>query len=272
MPVKKDPDGRRSVEAEVEVPGTPEEVWKAIATGQGISSWFVPTKVEEREGGHVAASFGPGMDSSSTIKVWNPPHNYIADSRDDMGPDDPTVATEWIVEAREGGKCVVRVVHSWFTSKDDWDQQFEGHTHGWRAFFRILRLYLTHFRGQPCAAFQLMGMTAGSQSDAWATLTEPLGLSGVSTGQSFRTLAGAPAAAGVVENVGPADHPELLLRFSEPADGVAHMFAMPMGGAIIISVRTFFYGNRAASAAAKAEPEWTGWMTARFPPAEMKPC
>ena len=35
MPVKKDASGRRSVEAEVEVPGTPEEVWQAIATGPG---------------------------------------------------------------------------------------------------------------------------------------------------------------------------------------------------------------------------------------------
>ena len=38
MPVYKDESGRRWVQAEVEVPGTPEEVWKAIASGQGISS------------------------------------------------------------------------------------------------------------------------------------------------------------------------------------------------------------------------------------------
>ena len=50
MSVKKDASGRRSVQVEVEVPGTPEEVWQAIATGPGISSWFVPTEVEERDG------------------------------------------------------------------------------------------------------------------------------------------------------------------------------------------------------------------------------
>ena len=32
----------------VEVPGTPEQVWAAIATADGISSWFLPTDVEER--------------------------------------------------------------------------------------------------------------------------------------------------------------------------------------------------------------------------------
>ena len=128
MPVKKDASGRRSVEAEVEVPGTPEEVWQAIATGPGISSWFVPTTLEERVGGSVVANFGPGMESLSTITAWDPPHRFVADSRDDMGPDGPTIATEWIVEARSGGTCIVRVVHSWFTSSDDWDDQFEGHT------------------------------------------------------------------------------------------------------------------------------------------------
>ena len=45
MSVKKEASGRRSVQVEFEVPGTPEEVWQAIATGPGISSWFVPTEV-----------------------------------------------------------------------------------------------------------------------------------------------------------------------------------------------------------------------------------
>ena len=48
----------RSVELEVEVPGTPEEVWRAIATGPGISSWYVPHTVDEAEGGVAVASFG----------------------------------------------------------------------------------------------------------------------------------------------------------------------------------------------------------------------
>ncbi len=47
MSVKKEASGRRSVQVEVEVPGTPEEVWQAIATGPGISSWFVPAEFED---------------------------------------------------------------------------------------------------------------------------------------------------------------------------------------------------------------------------------
>ena len=58
MSVKKEASGRRSVQVEVEVPGTPEEVWQAIATGPGVSSWFVPTEV--RDDGTVVSHFGPG--------------------------------------------------------------------------------------------------------------------------------------------------------------------------------------------------------------------
>jgi uncharacterized protein YndB with AHSA1/START domain len=59
MSLKKEPSGRRSVQVEVEVPGTPEEVWRAISTGAGVSSWFVPTKIEEKLGGKITIHFGP---------------------------------------------------------------------------------------------------------------------------------------------------------------------------------------------------------------------
>ena len=75
MPVKRDASGRRSVQAEVEVPGSPEEVWQAIATGPGISSWFVPTEFEEQDGKPVAVkmNFGPGMESRAVLTAWDPP-------------------------------------------------------------------------------------------------------------------------------------------------------------------------------------------------------
>ena len=266
MPVKKDASGRRYVEAEVEVPGTPEEVWQAIATGPGISSWFVPTTVEEREGGSIVGDFGPGMESLATITTWDPPHRFAADSRDDMGPDDPTVATEWIVEARSGGTCVVRVVHSWFTSSDAWDDQFEGHTYGWISFFRVLRLYLAHFRGQPCCPFQLMGVAPEPKSEAWAALTGALGLGGAAVGQRVSTSQSAPSLAGTVEWAGQPEWPEeLLLRLDEPAPGIAHLVPHPMGGQVYVTIRFYLYGDQAPAAVTRAEPEWRTWMNARFP-------
>ena len=61
------PDDTRTVEAAIEVPGTPEQVWDAIATGHGISAWFVPTKVQEREGGAVEQDHGADFDIAGEV-------------------------------------------------------------------------------------------------------------------------------------------------------------------------------------------------------------
>ncbi|TXL80358.1 SRPBCC domain-containing protein [Vineibacter terrae] len=263
MPVKKEPSGRRSVQAEVEVPGTPEAVWRAIATGPGISSWFVPTEVETQVGGKAVSHFGPGssMDSVATITAWEPPHRFSAQTTEGPG----AVATEWIVEARGGGTCVVRVVHSWFASTDDWDDQFEGHTHGWAAFFRILRLYRMHFSGQRCASFQVMGVAPEPKAAAWDALVRPLGLAGVAVGEQGRTVPGAPPLRGVVERAGEPAWPEdLLLRLDAPAPGLAHLASFAMGGKVYLTIRCFLYGEQAPQAAASAEKAWQAWISQRF--------
>jgi uncharacterized protein YndB with AHSA1/START domain len=262
MPVKKNPDGQRSVEAEVEVPGSPEDVWRAIATGNGISSWFVPSTVDERVGGAARSNFGPGMESAATITSWNPPQSFVAETAEEPPG---KVATEWTVEARAGGTCVVRVIHRWFASTDDWDAQFEGHTHGWVAFFRILRLYLAHFSGQPCSTVQITGFSKAPMPETWRSV-----ISSLTFDEPRRRVTGASAApvlAAIVEREGNEAHPELLLRLDRPAPGLAHLFVMPMGGQVIVSIRFFFYGDQAKTAATEAERDWTDWLARKFPPA-----
>jgi uncharacterized protein YndB with AHSA1/START domain len=87
MSVKKEASGRRFVQVEVEVPGTPEEVWQAIATGPGISSWLVPAEFEVRDGKPVAVklNFGPGMESTSAVTAWEPPHKWAGQSDGVLG-------------------------------------------------------------------------------------------------------------------------------------------------------------------------------------------
>jgi uncharacterized protein YndB with AHSA1/START domain len=263
MSLKKDESGRRWVEVEVEVPGTPEEVWKAIATGPGISSWFVPTEV--REDGTVVSNFGPGMESVAKVTSWEPPHRFSATS-EDLGPEAPPVATEWIVEARSGGTCVVRVVHSLFASADDWDDQLASWEGGWPWFFQILRLYLTHFPGQPFASLRVMGGAAEPVPAAWDAFTAALALEAGAEGQPFTASGGATPLAGTVAQVGrgKGDH-AYLLRLEEPAPGIASLFALPMGGQVLLIADFFLYGDGAAAAAQGAEPRWQAWMSERFP-------
>lgn len=254
-------NGRRSVQVEVEVPGSPEQVWQAIATGPGISSWFVPTTVEERVGGTVVANFGPGMESESKITQWNPPQNFVAEG-EGMGT---PMATEWIVEAKSGDTCLVRVVHSWFASTDEWDGQFESVENGWVGFFSILRLKLKHFLGQPSVAFDVTGIGHYGESEGWAALTAPFGLTGATEGQEVSPSADTPSLSGKVEVARSGEEMSMILLIGKPGPGICQFFAVPMGEHTYLSIRFFLFGNDAATAVAKAEPEWSHWFTERFP-------
>ena len=268
MAVHKDDSGRRKVEVEVEVPGTPEEVWRTIATAEGISSWFVPTTTEyDAEGKPIrmTSDYGPGMESIAKITEWNPPHAFFAETKD-FGDDGPTVATQWIVESRGGDMCVVRVVHSLFASTDDWDDQMEGWESGWPGFFRLLRLYLTHFPGQESSTLQLSGFAPTPKSSAWTALFTALGLDKPQAGQRCQSSGSAPALAGAVERVGDAAYPEeLLLRLDTPALGIGHLFAMEIGEQVLLSLRFYLYGDAALGVGTRDEPVWQAWIGKHFP-------
>jgi len=268
MSVKKEANGRRSVYVEVEVPGTPEQVWQAIATGPGISSWFAPTSVEERVGGKVVNEVMPGMESTGSITAWEPPRRLAAEDPG-WAPGMPPVATEWTIEARAGGKCLVRVVHSLFASTDDWDNQLEGTETGWPGFFRILRIYLANFFGQRCSLIRVMGMAAGSEPEAWKKLAGSLGLGAMPTAGQEVTVAGAsPRFSGVVEHASEAkDHHNFVVRVKEPAPGVVSIGSFDCSGMVMAMISFYLYGDAAAAAAKRDEPLWQAWMSKHFPAA-----
>ena len=269
MSVKKEANGRRSVQIEVEVPGTPEEVWQAIATGQGISSWFMPVEFEEQGGKPVALKIkvAPGMEPRSDVTTWDPPRKWVAQSNGWM-PGMPPMANEWSVEARAGGVCIVRIVQSLFASTDDWDNQLESAKHGMPGFLRTLRLYLTHFRGQRSTTLQLRAPATGTEAEAWEALTSAVGLKGVSIGQRYATPAGVPALSGVVEYL-PENPYDALLRVDKPGPGIAALGSYDMGGQIMVAMGFYLYGDQAAGTAARETPLWQAWFQKRFPmPAE----
>jgi uncharacterized protein YndB with AHSA1/START domain len=264
MSVKKEPSGRRSMEIEFEVPGTPEEVWRAIATGPGISSWFVPTEIEERNGKPVAVkvTFG-GMEMRSEVTAWDPPRMF---SRTAAGwlPGSPPIADEWTVEARGGGICVVRIVQSLFASTDDWDTQLESAQQGFASFLKLLQLYLTHFRGQRAAMKEFRAPAPGTDEASWEALTAALGLSNMSIGQRFAAPAGVPPLSGVVEYV-THDPFDALLRIDQPAPGVAALgIAGFPGGPSTVAMNLYMYGDHAAETLARETPRWEAWFNERF--------
>lgn len=273
MSVKKEASGRRSVQVEVEVPGTPEEVWQAIATGSGISSWFMPTEFEVRDGKPVAlkVNVGPDMEAISTVTAWEPPQKWAAKSEGWM-PGMPPIAHEWSVEARGGGLCIVRIVQSLFASTDDWDNQLESAAHGWPGFLRTLRLYLTHFRGQRSAAKQWRAPAAGTEAEAWEVLTRAVGLKGSAVGQRCTAPAGVPVFSGVVEYFTERPY-DALLRLDKPGPGIAALGTYDMGGQIMVALGIYLYGDQAAGTVARETPLWDAWFQKRFPmPTEPSKC
>ena len=270
MSVKKEASGRRSIQVEVEVPGTPEEVWQAIASGPGISSWFAPTELEARDGKPVAltTTLGPGMQTRSEVTTWDAPRKFITEGNG-WFPGSPPVANEWTVEARAGGVCVVRLVQSLFASTDDWDDQLIGTEAGIPGAFHILKLYLAHFRGQRSAFMQFMAPVAGTPADAWATLTAAVGISAVNAaGQRWSAPAGVPALGGVVEDVKQTP-PGALLRLDQPAPGIAALFTMDLGETVMVVFSFYMYGDQAPAIVARETPRWQAWIQERFPmPAE----
>ena len=267
MSVKKEASGRRSIELEVEVPGTPEEVWRAIATGPGISSWFVPAEFEERDGNPIALklSFGLGMESTSAVTAWDPPRKWATQS-DGWVPGSPPIANEWSVEARGGGVCVVRIVQSLFASTDDWDNQLEGAEYGWPGFLRTLRLYLTHFRGQFATVMKWMVPVPGTEAEAWESLMTAVGLNGVSVGQRWSAPAaeGVPAFSGVVEHLTHTPY-DALVRVDNPGPGIAALGAINCGGQSMVALSFSLYGDQAAATVAQETPLWEAWIQGCFP-------
>ena len=264
MAVIVEASGRRSVRVEVEVPGTVEEAWRAIATEEGVLSWFVPAEFELDAAGHpkrIVWKFGPGMESVSTVLGWDPPRGFRSESSDFVEEGAP-VTTEWRVEEAAGGGCVVRVEHSLYIDSDERDAHLLGVEAGWPSFFRILRAYMTHFRGQPCTQLELHG-TASIGTEAWKTLAQGLGCACAKAGDYREAPAESLRFAGTVDYA--PDDSELIVRLDQPTSGVAHLYAMPADDIQIISVRLYLYGEDAAEVVAHEQPRWQAWMEARFP-------
>lgn len=250
-------DEDRSLTFEVEVTGTPEQVWAAIATGPGISSWYVPHTVEEREGGAGTARFGPGpeMEVPSRVGTWDPPNRVVFDG----GDADEGMAFEWLVEAKDGGSCIVRLVNTGFGTGEDWDDMYNGMSEGWQMFLRNLQLHLEHFPGQAATATLPGAEWDGDQAALWTVLTEGLGIPNRPTIGETLTLRATPDLALSGEVVELSDWWFALL-IDKPAPGTALIALERIGTRNQVSVWSYLYGDEGAAAAARDEPAWQQWL------------
>jgi uncharacterized protein YndB with AHSA1/START domain len=246
------------LEFSVEVPGTPEQVWQAIATAQGMSSWFLPTELEERQGGSLHFTMGEDMGSDGEVTGWDPPRRlvYEEDWATLMGKDPEALSpltSEFLVEARSGGTCVVRVTSSGFGTGADWESEWwETLGPGWMPFFDNLRLYLSHFPGQEATLMETTATHAGDAGALWSTLRDALGLGEAGTTVEARGLTG------TVERVGEL---QALVRLTAPVPGMLDVFAWDGGeGKATAGVRAYLFSADAADYVRREEPGWQAWL------------
>lgn len=265
MPIKQDDTGKRWVEMDLIVPGTPEQVWRAMATGPGNTAWFTRTEIEERVGGTLRFDMGAHGISTGEITTWQQPERFGYVERE-WSEGAPPVATEVTITARSGGRCVVRMVHSLFTSSDAWDDQVEGFEGGWPGFFEVLRVYLAHFTGRKAATFIAMVGVQPDQQAVWQRLTDALGLAGANVGDRRAAPADTPGLAGVVEHVRQDGKQRVLvMRLDTPSPGIALIGTYGMADRTNASVCLFLYGDDADAAVASIKPNWENWLRATLP-------
>jgi uncharacterized protein YndB with AHSA1/START domain len=263
----------RVARAEVEVTASPEEVWQAIATGPGNAAWMFPAEIDGRVGGTMVMHRGPyGGDAAATVTAWEPPRRFAYEESVE-GPEGPAKqpwATEFLVEARGGGTCVVRVVSGFFRDGEGWEEMVEGAGEGMQFLLTILRAYLRHFAGryagQPTAGLDVTGSTGdvvAERSKVSAALMEAFGLTGLTAGDGYRGPGDAPPLAGIVEAAG--EH-GMLLRSSEPGPGLVEVSTFSMDGVTVtVNLSAHLYGPAAMETAERDQPRWAAWLQARFP-------
>lgn len=248
-------DSSRSIEIEIEVPGTVDEVWQAVATGPGITSWYVPHTIEERLGGTAAFSFGPGMEGEGRITAWEPPHRFKIEGEESG----EGLAFEWHVETRSEDTCVVRLVNSGFGDGGEWDAQYDAMTNGWAIFLTNLRLHLEYFAPMRATASLPMAVWERPLDDAWTHLTDHLDIPAeVEAGDRITVSGqGAPHLSGVVVK---ASKGWYSLLIDAPAPGTGFISAEAHGDMTAVSIWTYLYGDEGKAASASSESIWRDWL------------
>ncbi|MCU7722568.1 SRPBCC domain-containing protein [Actinoplanes sp. KI2] len=151
---------------------TPEQIWDAIATGPGISTWFIGRT--EIDNGEVRTAFGDDWIPAGTITTNDKPHHFAYGSQ--PAPDGRFIAYDYLIEGHDRSGTVLRAVTSGFLPGDDWTDEYEAMQYGTQLFFATLVEYLRHFPGRPATPVTAFGPPVTDWPATWAALHKTLGL------------------------------------------------------------------------------------------------
>jgi uncharacterized protein YndB with AHSA1/START domain len=157
-------------ETRVEIDAPIEEVWKALTEAKEIARWFAPNMtVEPGAGGAVTADWGSGLVWKNAIEVWEPNrHLRLVETRDHFisvseaqGRMEPCRLVQDYYLEGQGGKTVLRMVHSGFGTSTNWIQEYEGTRDGWSACFLRLKTLLERHKNDTVHNIMLTALCYG---------------------------------------------------------------------------------------------------------------
>jgi uncharacterized protein YndB with AHSA1/START domain len=170
----------RDIQLSVELDASPEEVFRAVTVGTEIAKWLAPeARVTAPEGGKKGSiwiSWGEGMSAEHEIEIFDAPKRMRHPSGQNGETKAPLYA-DWSIEAREGGKTTLRLVHSGFSASADWDDEYEAHARGWRVMLQNLRHYFARHAHEPAVHLPLMSNVESPRGPIWKELLGKLGFS-----------------------------------------------------------------------------------------------
>jgi len=233
-------------EVELTVPATPEQVWHAIASADGISAWMLPTELDAREGGVVKFDMGPEMSSVGKVTGFEPSRRFAYEEDWASLAGHPTegvtpLLTEFLVEAKSGGTCVVRVVTSAYGTGADWENEFwTGMTGGWGPMIDNLRVYLTHFADQDSTGVSATTTLAGTTDEAVDRVRIALGVGAVDDRVD---------SSGFVGLVERSIDQHFLLRIERPTPALVSCYGWGTDGGSSVTLAAYLYGADGAAQA-----------------------
>jgi hypothetical protein len=188
-----------------------------------------------------------GHREQALITAYEPGKRFA--SRTSPGEDGRFMAFEYLIEGRDSGSTVLRVVHSGLLG-DDWQDEYDALRRGWPFHLGTLQQYLTYFPGRTgVPVFAAAPTGDASARDVRAALTRRLSLpSPVAVGaRAHAEPAGLPPVDGEVVW---ADEERFELR---TADGI---YTFHQGPGIVLMFHHLFGPDTDG-----AEAAWQRWLT-----------
>ena len=225
------------IRREIALAATKEQVWEAVATGQGLATWFMPMEIDLD--GPIVTSNEPGRRLGIRLPAAD---------------DGSFQAFDYRIEPAGPGQTVLRFTHSGFTG-DGWNEDFEEITgSGWDMYLHTMGQYFEHFAGLPAHYVEAEAPAASADDTFWSRLLAALGLpDGAKEGAGVRIdLPGFGAVEGVVDYAASTfiglRAPSALIRFHGRS-----RLGMPVAVSMHVYVHTSFDTDGAQRA-------WEAWL------------